>query len=231
MFTKSITNSSEFLMMPPTAQLLYIHFGMNADDDGFCEIFPIMRMTDSKPDDLSVLQARKFVQVFDDKVLVIQAWKDNNYIQKDRYTPSKYLQIYKKELQLLAKNSKNVRIQNVYNLETQVRLGKDRLITTTNVVGETPPPVKQDYKIIDDFLKEIQNVLEISKWADTIRWTRIYAQKCLKEYGRDKTLLAVKWMKLNWNSKPTKMKTIFFGIREYDERVKPLKVIDLTNLK
>ena len=127
MFSKAITNSSQFLMMPQSSQNLYFHFGMNADDDGFCEHFTIMRMTESKPDDLKVLQAKGFVKVFDDKVLVIIDWKENNYLRSDRYTPSKYLEIYKKEILDLSLN-KNIDsgIPDVYQIPTQVRLGKDR---------------------------------------------------------------------------------------------------------
>ena len=94
MFSKTITNSSRFLMMPQSSQNLYFHLGMNSDDDGFCEHFTVMRMTDSKPDDLKVLQAKGFIKVFDDKVLVIIDWKENNYLRSDRYTPSKYLDNY-----------------------------------------------------------------------------------------------------------------------------------------
>jgi hypothetical protein len=72
MFSKTITNSSQFLMMPQSSQNLYFHLGMNSDDDGFCEHFTVMRMTDSKPDDLKILQAKGFVHVFDDRVLVIR---------------------------------------------------------------------------------------------------------------------------------------------------------------
>ena len=129
MFNKTITNSSRFLMMPQSAQNLYFHFGMNADDDGFCEHFTVMRMTESKPDDLKILHSKGFVKVFDDKVLVILDWKENNYIQKDRYTPSKYLETYKKELAQISDKSNEVDkcIQNVYKTDTQVRLGKVRL--------------------------------------------------------------------------------------------------------
>ena len=124
MFSKTITQSSSFLMMPPTSRLLYYDLGLSADDDGFCEHYTIMKMTDAKPDDLKVLQAKGFVKVFDDKVLIILDWKENNYIQNDRYTPSKYLKIYKKELLLLANN--NQCIQSVSIMDTQVRLGKVR---------------------------------------------------------------------------------------------------------
>jgi len=33
MFSKEVTNSDEFLDMPPSSQSLYFHLGMNADDD------------------------------------------------------------------------------------------------------------------------------------------------------------------------------------------------------
>jgi len=132
MFSKSITNSSRFLMMPQSAQNLYFHFGMNADDDGFCEHFSIMRMTDSKPDDLKVLQAKGLVRVFDDQILIITEWKENNYIRSDRYEPSKYLEIYKEELKLLASNNNisdnNISgIPNGNQMATQGRLGKVRI--------------------------------------------------------------------------------------------------------
>ena len=96
---------------------------MNGDDDGFCEHFSIMRMTDSKPDDLKLLQAKGFVHVFNDRVLVIMDWKENNYLRSDRYTPSKYLAIYKHELKLLIESG----IPVVDQMDTQERKGKDRI--------------------------------------------------------------------------------------------------------
>jgi hypothetical protein len=122
MFSKSITNSSQFLMMPQSSQNLYFHLGMNADDDGFCEHFTIMRMTESKPDDLKILQAKNFISVFDDRVLVIIDWKENNYLRADRYTPSKYLEIYKNEIVGLS-----VGIPVVDKVATQDRIGKGRV--------------------------------------------------------------------------------------------------------
>lgn len=149
MFSKSITNSSQFLMMPQSSQNLYFHLGMNADDDGFCEHFALMRMTDSKPDDLKILQSKGFVSVFDDKVLIITDWKENNYLRSDRYSASKYLEIYKEELKGLSSGIPEVDIS-----ATQVRLGKDRIGNKyTRVSNETlfnifwekyPPTRKQD---------------------------------------------------------------------------------------
>jgi len=171
MFSKSITNSSRFLMMPQSSQNLYFHLGMNADDDGFCEHFAIMRMTESKPDDLKVLQAKGFAQVFDDRVLILVDWKENNYIQKDRYTPSKYLEIYKEELKQISSG-----IQDVYKVDTQVRLGKDRLGEDTNTATKEVAGVKE---ILTSF-KEVNPAYSRLFSNKTQRAT---AERLIKQFG------------------------------------------------
>lgn len=98
-------------MMPHSSQCLYFHLGMNADDDGFCEHFTLMRMTESKPDDLKILQAKGFVYVFDEQVLVILDWQENNAIRSDRYSKSKYIEIYREELKLLSDNQMSTTCQ------------------------------------------------------------------------------------------------------------------------
>jgi len=91
MFSKDITNSSEFMMMSQTAQALYFHLGMNGDDDGFCEVYTVMRMTDSKPDDLRTLHEKGFIFAIDSRVAIIKDWHEHNQMRGDRYKPSKYL--------------------------------------------------------------------------------------------------------------------------------------------
>lgn len=136
MFSKEITNSSDFQMMSPSAQALYFHIGMNADDDGFCELFTIMRMTESKPDDLRAISERSMIYIVDNRVCIVKDWHTNNYIQADRYTQSKYLNdpkygdIYKiimedKIAHLERYSPQSMpRIQDVSKVDTQVRLGK-----------------------------------------------------------------------------------------------------------
>lgn len=94
MFSKSVTNSSAFLRMPMSTRLLYYDLGMNADDDGFVEHFMVLRITGASQQDLGVLELNGLIKVLDDNVLWIKDWKENNYIRKDRYTPSKYLSVY-----------------------------------------------------------------------------------------------------------------------------------------
>ena len=141
MFNKSITNSSKFLKMPMSSRLLYYDLGMNADDDGFVEHFMVLRMTGASQQDLGVLELNGLVKVFDDNVLWIKDWKENNYIQKDRYTPSKYLQIY---------NLDTICIQNVDTGKDRIELDKES-IELDNIYS----PAKQGnvpYKEIIDYL-------------------------------------------------------------------------------
>ena len=91
MFSKEITSSARFLMMPQTSRLLYYDLGMAADDDGIVEAFTVLRMTGAADDDLRVLAAKNFIIILnEDLVSYITDWKVNNTIRTDRYKESIY---------------------------------------------------------------------------------------------------------------------------------------------
>lgn len=91
MFSKTITNSDDFLEMPDSSQNLYFHLSMNADDDGFINNWKsIIRMTGHKEDDLKILIAKNFVIPFESGVIVIKHWRINNYLRNDRYIETKF---------------------------------------------------------------------------------------------------------------------------------------------
>ena len=161
---------------------------MNADDDGFCEHFTIMRMTDSKPDDLKILQAKCFINVFDDKVLVITDWKENNYLRSDRYTPSKYLEIYKKELKLLVENNVYTNgIPNGNQMATQVRLGKDRLGKGTT--SDESQVKKTKYNPLgEEVLKAFEKIDPKNKTYYGNTTQRKACDHLLSEYGLEEIL-------------------------------------------
>lgn len=160
MFSKTITNSSRFLMMPHSTQNLYFHLGMNADDDGFCEHFTVMRMTESKPDDLKILQAKDFVYVFDERVLVIRDWKENNLIRLDRYTASKYLEVYKKELLEIQQGSQMATsgIPDDNQRLPQVRLGKVSLGKDSISCEETEGKADKFNQFWNEYDKKVNRV-------------------------------------------------------------------------
>lgn len=86
MFSKTIIDSDMFLDMPATAQLLYFHLSMRADDDGFInKPRSIMRMCGAKDDDMKLLIAKNYIIFFESGIAVVRHWKVHNYIRKDTY--------------------------------------------------------------------------------------------------------------------------------------------------
>lgn len=91
MFAKTIIDSDLFLDMPQSAQLLYFHLSMRADDDGFINNpRSIMRNVRCNDDDLKLLIAKQFIIPFENGVVVIKHWRIHNYIKSDRYKPTSY---------------------------------------------------------------------------------------------------------------------------------------------
>ena len=93
MFSRSITGSGRFLRLSPQARALYYDLGMEADDDGFAEAYVRMLATGSTEETLMELSDKGFITIldWDDLVIHINGWQENNLIRKDRYTPSRYL--------------------------------------------------------------------------------------------------------------------------------------------
>ena len=126
MFAKTIVLSDAFLDMPLSARCLYFTLGMLADDDGFVNSpKSIMRQAGASADDLNLLMAKRFILAFDSGIIVIKHWRIHNYIQKDRYKESKYME-EKATLMIDQNGAYTECIQDVSTLDTQVRLGKDR---------------------------------------------------------------------------------------------------------
>ena len=141
MFSRKITESDQFLDMPISAQVLYFHINMQADDDGFVgNVKTVKRMIGAGDDDLKLLIAKQFLIPFETGIVVIRDWKIHNYIQKDRYTETFYKHekamletLENKQYQLTDTEC----IHDVSISDTQVRLGKVRLgkVRTGTTIG------------------------------------------------------------------------------------------------
>lgn len=140
MFSLDIVNSDSFLSMPLSAQALYYHFGMRADDDGvLANAKSIMRLIGASDDDFNILLAKRFVIIVSGTYVVVKGWKINNYIQADHYHPSQYTEVTS---QLYVEKNKSYTldkqkgeclsvdtkcIQNGYKMDTEVSIGKSSL--------------------------------------------------------------------------------------------------------
>ena len=89
MFSLDVIDTDKFLDMPISAQCLYFHLGMRADDDGFVSSpKQIIRMTTCTQGDIKTLAENGFIIPFQSGIVVITHWRQNNYVRCDRYTKS-----------------------------------------------------------------------------------------------------------------------------------------------
>lgn len=164
MFAKTIIDSDSFLDMPMSTQALYFHLSMRADDDGFINNpKKIQRMIGATEDDLKLLIAKNFIIVFESGVIVIKHWKIHNYIRNDRYKPTVY-QEEKDQLELKDNGTYTLGIPNGYQMETQVRLGKDSIGKVNN--KESKKFVKPTIEDIQDYCLERKNGINANAFYD-----------------------------------------------------------------
>ena len=124
MINASVVSNDLFVDMPLSAQCLYFHLNVNADDDGFVDSPKrIQRSIGACDDDLKLLIAKGFIIAFQSGVIVITHWKMHNTIKKDRYART----IYTKELkQLSVEENKEYSLLGS-EMDPQIRLDKNRL--------------------------------------------------------------------------------------------------------
>ncbi len=150
MFAKSIVLSDAFLDMPASARCLYFTLSMFADDDGFVNTPKgIMRQCGACEDDFKILLAKKFLLAFETGVIVIKHWRINNYLRKDRYTETKYLE-EKKHLKISENGAYTlggtpVGIPSI-GKDSIDKISIDNSNTTNIVVGDEQQPQQQKTK-------------------------------------------------------------------------------------
>ena len=99
MFANSIVDSDEFTMLSHGAQLLYFHLGLKADDDGFCSVLRILKVTELNGELLEELEQAGFIIQFDGGVVLIRHWNINNTLKSDRYHETRFVS-FKKQVRI-----------------------------------------------------------------------------------------------------------------------------------
>lgn len=148
MFSLNVINTDNFLEMPSSAQCLYFHLGMRADDDGFVSSPKmIAKIANCSADDLKILATKGYIIPFENGVIVITHWKQSNNIPKDRYKPT----VYQEQKAQLA-----IKENSIYSLYTeclqddnkpytQVSIGKDSI---NNICASEQDARKYDFEKI-----------------------------------------------------------------------------------
>ena len=171
MFAKTIIDSDAFLEMSTSAQALYFHLGMRADDDGFVNNpKKIQRFVGAADDDLKILIAKRFVIMFESGVIVIKHWRMHNYIRADRYNETAYID---EKSQLTIKGNGSYTLNGNHlattclpdgnHLDTQVSIGKDSIAKDSTKVNKPrfAPPALDDVKA---YCIERKNTVDPEHW-------------------------------------------------------------------
>lgn len=169
MFSLYVIDSDAFLDMPLSAQALYFHLCMRADDDGFINNPKrIQRTIGGSDDDLKLLIAKQFILPFDTGVIVVRHWKIHNYIRKDMYKPTlcdaEAGLIEETEAGTYQLRNVNVtealqeRTENVPLSISKVKVSKDKGREVKQAVAESQlsEPVKEKLFEFLDYRKEIK---------------------------------------------------------------------------
>lgn len=164
MFAKRIIDSDDFTDLPHSAQALYLHLSMAADDDGFVNNpRKVARMIGADEDDLKRLIKTKYLIGFDSGIVVIRHWKMHNHIKNDRYKATTHTE-EKTMLQLDENKAYFEWIQNGSKVDPQYSIGKvsigkvslgkcskDKSSSGNDFADATPPTTQKENLISYSF--------------------------------------------------------------------------------
>lgn len=190
-FNKRITDSDAFLEMPLSTQCLYFHLNMNStDDDGFVNNpKKIARSVGCNEDDLKLLILKGFVLAFESGVIVIKHWRMHNTLRNDRYHPTSYTEEF---AQLGIKDDGS------YTLATTWQPNGNHLATEHNI---TKHNITKHKDIYGEFKR--------------VKLTDEELEKLIKEFGKDKTDKAIKFLDEYIEEKGYKSNSHYLAIRRW----------------
>lgn len=216
MFAKTIIDSDAFLDMPTSAQALYFHMAMRADDDGFLNNpKKVQRMVGASDDDCRLLLAKRFVIQFDSGVVVIKHWRIHNYIQKDRYKPT----VYQEEKSMLSIKDNGVYTECIHDVYTgKVSIDKESIVKDNK--GHFQPPSVDE---VEAYCRERGNSVDAQNFVD---WYTANGWKVGKNPMKD-WKAAVRTWERSTVKKETKSPSKYMTAEEYKkQKQEPIILLD-----
>ena len=203
MFTKKVTDDDNFMSLSSSAQALYLHLSMSADDDGFCnQVSLSMFKAHASVQDLQALLEKRYIYQFENGVIVIKHWRMANALRKDRYTPT----AFQEELSHLKLKDNGSYTwlpdgcQMVADCLPQDSIGKDS-IDKGSIEEDNIPPKKEPKHIYGEY--------------GHVRLTDTERNKLMDEYGEAKTSEAIKYLDEYIEMKGYKAKSHYLCIRKW----------------
>lgn len=159
MFDKAIIETDAFLNVSLSAKALYFLLSMEADDEGFVSPNRVLRLYGGEVGDIKNLMDVGLVIRFKSGVLVVTNWNQNNYLDKNRISPTQYQE--EKKLLLLTDRNKyelNNRLTGVQPVESsRVESSRD----TAPKVADAPFSLKESIKKLEDNKRRDLNIIAL----------------------------------------------------------------------
>ena len=168
MFAKSVVSFDTLPELSHSAQTLYFHLNMHADDDGLIgNPKPVMRLAQCTEDDLQALEDCGLVMALPSGAAAISHWRVHNQIRRDRYRPTRLRKDFD-QLVLTAEGTYRLRTpedgcQSGNQRETQDRLVKSSLVQSIldkEIDVESIPPTADCTHSIDTFDKAVYKLYQ-----------------------------------------------------------------------
>ena len=163
MFSMKILGSDAFLDLPLSAQALYLHLCMRADDDGFLNnAKAIKRLIGASDKDIDILTEKRFILKFDSGAIVIKHWRIHNALRKDRYHKTQY----QDELATLSVKENGAYTEhgnqlatkwqpNGNQLATEDRIGKDSIGNVSSYEDTMRAPAKKIFNLYNEICGKV----------------------------------------------------------------------------
>ena len=91
MLSIDFCESDSFYMLSPTARMLYVHFILNADDDGFVDKWrTVLRCARIEKKHYVALRDGGYIIELSETLIVVTDWHRHNTIRADRYIATAY---------------------------------------------------------------------------------------------------------------------------------------------
>ena len=174
MFSSVITKQDAFLDMPLSAQALYFHLNLEADDEGFVDnIKSLMRQIRATEDDLKILLTKRYLLPFESGVLVIKHWLIHNTIRQDRIKETTYVE-ERESLDIKDNMSYTEKREGLFKLDVIDVVVSDRVSDT---MSDKCPP--NNTNLLKPIIKEVIDYLN-NKLNTKYKYTNTRTEAFLK---------------------------------------------------
>jgi len=206
MFDNEIISQDSFIDLPKEAIALYFLLGMEADDEGFVAPKKVMRVYAISDDTLKILVAKNYIIPFKSGVVVITDWKRNNYLDKNRITPT----IYQEEKEQLVFDDK----KNKYLLNACGSSVKQMLNDGLTSIEENS--IEEKKKIPSSKDEELRNHFELI-WKE-------YPNKKGKAKAEGYYFGWLKGRKINSITRKITDEQMYYAVRKYAKECEDNKI-------